>query len=447
MSTITSALQRQFAFASISATLLLPIHAGSARGLAPEYEAKPASPAFEKFTPIKAPRVAGCLLRPGDRLAICGDSITEQKMYSRIMETYLTTCYPDWNIEVRQYGWSGETAEGFRHRMTNDCLRFHPTIATTCYGMNDYRYRPYDEANARWYRSNYTEVVRGFTSQGARVILGSPGCVGKVASWVKSASGTLEEHNLHLCALRNLGIEMAQDQGVRFADNFWPMFTVGQAARTLCGPDFEIAGKDGVHPGWAGQLVMAYNYLRAMGMAGDVGTLEVNLRKGTATASEGHAIENFQNGTLTLTSRRYPFCAQGSTEDDNSIRAGMRLVPFNQILNRYILRVKGLRAAYYRVSWGEQAKVYSAGELSQGVNLADDFVEHPLCAQFKKVDEAVAAKQAYETKQVKEAFHSKEARENMGAVVAKTEAEREPLVRAVRATLVPIRHTITIQPE
>src|SRR5207253_4018792 len=99
-----------------------------------------------KFHPLKAPRPHGLVLREGDRLAICGDSITEQKMYSRIIEDYLTVCVPDLKITVRQYGWSGERAPGFLGRMTNDCLRFKPTIATTCYGMNDHEYRPYQES-------------------------------------------------------------------------------------------------------------------------------------------------------------------------------------------------------------------------------------------------------------------------------------------------------------
>jgi len=49
-------------------------------------------------------------------------------MYSRIMETYLTVCVPELDISVRQYGWSGETAPQFLARMTNDCLRFNPTV-------------------------------------------------------------------------------------------------------------------------------------------------------------------------------------------------------------------------------------------------------------------------------------------------------------------------------
>src|SRR5215475_5584032 len=74
---------------------------------------------LERFKPVPAPRPAGLLLQRGDRLAICGDSITEQKMYSRIMEDYLTMCVPELKITVRQYGWSGERAPGFLARMTN----------------------------------------------------------------------------------------------------------------------------------------------------------------------------------------------------------------------------------------------------------------------------------------------------------------------------------------
>lgn len=52
-------------------------------------------------------------LKKGDRLAICGDSITEQKQYSVLIETYLTACLPKLEITYRQYGWSGERISGF----------------------------------------------------------------------------------------------------------------------------------------------------------------------------------------------------------------------------------------------------------------------------------------------------------------------------------------------
>src|SRR6187431_1299301 len=110
-----------------------------------DLEAKPADSYFARYEGWKAPQPAGLLLKKGDRLAICGDSITEQKMYSLLMEAYLTACLPELEVTCRQYGWSGEQAGGFLARMKNDVLRFKPTIATTCYGMNDHRYQPYKE--------------------------------------------------------------------------------------------------------------------------------------------------------------------------------------------------------------------------------------------------------------------------------------------------------------
>src|SRR5437762_10233891 len=161
-----------------------------------QFEAKPDDHYFAKFSPKKAPKPSGLLLKRGDRLAICGDSITEQKMYSRLMEDYLTMCVPELNVSVRQYGWGGERAPGFLARVTNDCLRFKPTIATTCYGMNDHGYRPYEESIGERYRLNQRAIVEAFKAAGARVVLGSAGCVGLRKDW---DAASVEAKNLNLC--------------------------------------------------------------------------------------------------------------------------------------------------------------------------------------------------------------------------------------------------------
>jgi lysophospholipase L1-like esterase len=439
---------------------------------APPLESKPSDPFFVKFEPLKAPAPAGLLLKPGDRLAICGDSITEQKMYSRIMETYLTVCVPQLGVTVRQYGWSGERAPGFLARMTNDCLRFSPTIATTCYGMNDHRYRPYEDAIGQVYVENTTAIVKSFKEAGARVVLGSPGCVGKMPSWVKTASGTVEDLNLSLCKLRNLDIEIAAKERVAFADVFWPMFTAGFEAQRKYAPDYAIAGKDGVHPGWAGQLVMAYAFLKAMSLDGNIGAFTVDLASGKAAATAGHKVVSSKAGEVTVESRRYPFCATGDEKSDGSIRSAMTLIPFNQQLNRLTLVVKNAKAKTCKVTWGAETRSYSAEQLARGVNLAADFVVNPFSDAFKKVDDAVLAKQSYETKQVKQIFNelmkgkfkaaadikdpeTKELfamRDATGkldreAIVKATEAKRTPLAAAIKAAFVPVTHTIKIAAE
>ncbi len=313
-----------------------------------EYEPKPMNPYFIKFNPMKAPAPGPLVLREGDQLAIIGDSITEQKMYSRIIEDYLTVCVPQLKITVRQFGWSGEKADGFECRMTNDCLRFHPTVATLCYGMNDHLYRPFDLLNSERYRANYTAVVRNLKAAGARVVVGAPGCVGRVPNWTKSEAYSMDELNVNLCAFRDIALEIAETEDVRFADVFWTMFKAGYEGHTrfdTADEPFMISGKDGVHSGWAGHLVMAYTFLRAMGLDGQIGAYTVNLDQQTAEVSAGLEIVDYRNGALTVNSSRYPLCAAGSTNRDDSIRAGMELVPFNQQLNRLTLVVTGGSAA------------------------------------------------------------------------------------------------------
>ena len=430
---------------------------------------KPVDLYFAQFDPAPAPQPAGLLLKKGDRLAICGDSITEQKMYSRMMETYLTVCVPQLEVSVRQYGWGGETAPGFLRRMTNDCLRFEPTIATTCYGMNDHGYRPYEEKIGATYRTNQDAIVRSFQEHGARVVLGSAGCVGGNKNW---DAASVASKNINLCTLRNIDVQIAETRSANFADVFWPMLVAGYDGQQKYGTNYAIAGGDGVHPGWAGSTVMAYAFLRGLGLDGAVGTFTVDLKSGKATASEGHQVVSAKKGEVEITSTRYPYCATGEVKSDSSIRSAMTLIPFNQELNRLVLVAKNGSAKSYKVTWGTNSMSYSAADLQKGVNLAADFAVNPFSAAFKKVDAAVGAKQNYETKQIKSIFHdlvsgkykaieevkdaemkvlyalrSVDGKFDRDQIAAETEKTRAPLVASVKTAFVPVTHTIRIEAE
>jgi lysophospholipase L1-like esterase len=440
--------------------LLLALATGTL-GFSQTLAPKPNDARLAPFKPVKAPQPPGLLLREGDRLAICGDSITEQRMYSRLMEDYLTMCVPELKVTVRQFGWSGERAPGFLARMTNDCLRFKPTIATTCYGMNDHEYRAYEDRIGQLYRDTSTAIVEAFKAHGARVVEGSPGCVGKVPTWQKRTNDTVLDLNLSLCQLRNIDIDIAKKEHVGFADVFWPMLTAGVEAQQRYGTNYAISGHDGVHPGWAGHTIMAYAFLKGLGLKGDLGTFTADLKRNTMKVSPGHKLISAHDGVFEITSSRYPFCPcvpagdaaasypvcdQDNPEKDNSIRSAMPLIPFNQDLNRLVLKVTGIKSGTsYKVTWGAESKTFVAPQLERGINLAAEFPCNPFCEAFAKVDAAVAAKEAFETRQIKQSFRSREARTDMEAVVARTEQERAPLAEAIQAAFVPVTHTIKIE--
>jgi len=393
-----------------------------------------------------APKTPALLLEKGDRLAICGDSITEQRMYSLLMEAYIVAARSDLHVTVRQYGWSGEQAAGFLKRMDNDVLRFKPTIATTCYGMNDFRYVPQDEAIAAAYRANQTAVVRKFKEAGARVVLGSSGTIHSVPPWVKSAKGTWQTLNLALLNFRNIGIEVAQTEQVAFADVYWPMLVKGHEARAKYGEGFKLEGNDGVHPGWAGHVMMATAFLEGLGLRGDLGQLDVDLATGQTNARYGQRILKSEGGVISLRSFRLPFSFEpGDVTKDNTIAAGVALADFQKKLNRLTLRVAGAKTAQVKVTWGDVSKVFPAAQLAKGVNLAAEFPQNPTSPAFAKIWKAVAEKQAYETKQIKTLFRSPEAKKDMEAVVKSSQVEFDRLAAAVAAAVKPVDSSLRIE--
>lgn len=413
--------------------------------LARAIPALPDDPHFAPYDLVPAPEPGELMLEKGDKLAICGDSITEQKRYSLIIECYLAACRPDLEVACRQYGWSGERADGFLRRMKNDVLRFEPDVATTCYGMNDFRYVPFDEAIATDYRRHQTRVAELFHEAGCQVLLGSPGIIDSVPHWVETATGTQLDLNVALSKFRNLDVAIAADsEQTRFADVYRPMLIADWRAKNAHGPEFKVAGKDGVHPGWAGHVVMAYAFLKGLGFDGDLGT--ITIEGSEARAESGHEVTSFADGRLTLRSRRLPFSAgPGDAADYDSIRAGLALVPFDEELNRLTLRIREPEAARYRVAWGGESREFEADQLAKGINLAAEFVEHPLLPAFRKIREAVQAKQNYETRQIKTLFHGPEGQADMEATVALTEKVHQRLVADLGAAYEPVEHTIVVQ--
>ncbi len=330
--------------------------------------------------------------------------------------------------------------------MDNDVLRFKPTIATTCYGMNDFRYVPKDDAIAETYRQNQTAVVRKFKDAGARVVLGSSGTIHSVPPWVKSAKGTWETLNLALLNFRNIDIEVAKAEGVSFADVYWPMLLKGYESRAKFGAGFKLEGNDGVHPGWAGHVMMATAYLEGLGLRGDVGQINVDLAAGKAAAREGQRIMKYEGGVVSLRSFRLPFSFEaGDISKDDTIAAGVELADFQRKLNRLTLKVTGAKSAKVQVTWGADAKVFTAEQLTKGVNLAVEFPKNPTSATFAEIWKAVVEKQAYETKQIKTLFRSPEAKKDMEAVAKSSQVEFDRLAAALKAAIKPVNSTLKVE--
>ena len=398
-------------------------------------------------------RAADLALKPNDTVAVCGDSITEQKEYSVFIEDYLLMCQPAASIRAAQFGWGGETSWGFLGRMANDVLWLKPSVATTCYGMNDGGYGPLNPDRAKQYKNAQRGIVQLFKGANTRVIIvGSPGCVDADTSFRGNAEQAAV-YNKTLASLRDIAQETARQEGVLFANVYDPMIDAMTKAKAKYGKQYHLAGGDGVHPAKNGQLVMAYAYLKAMGCDGNIGTFTVDL-KANATASEGHKILSSQNGSLELESSRYPFCFFGNPSDPNATTGVIEFLPFNDDLNRLTLIVKNANADRLKITWGNTTKEFPASALEKGINLAAEFLDNPFCDQFKKVEQTIRTQQNYETPLHKQLLHDlpmyqnavPEESESIARIAAAVQKKDAALAAASSAAVTPVKHTIKIEP-
>jgi hypothetical protein len=213
---------------------------------------------------------AGPSLRDGDVLAICGDSITEQRLYSVDIETYLLAAKPAENLRIVQIGWSGESAPGFLARIGSDVLPFHPTIATTFYGMNDGRYGPMNPTIGQTYGDSLRSALDALRAGGVRtIIVGSPGAVDTTTyTNAKRPGGDATVYNQTLADLTDIAKSVALKTHNPFVDVHALMLEQMALAKQKYGINFPFAGGDGIHPLRAGHLVIAYAFLRALGCPG-----------------------------------------------------------------------------------------------------------------------------------------------------------------------------------
>lgn len=405
------------------------------------------------FSPF-ASAAAPSQLPPDAKVAIIGDSITEQKLYSKYIETYLLACLGRKDISCFQFGWSGETAAGFKGRLENDLSVFNPTVATLCYGMNDGRYVPYAEAIGTDYAANMKAVLTKLQAIGVKnIVVGTPGAVD--TKWFVKPGATPAQYNDNLAHLAALDQKMAEEMKLAFTNVHTLMIDAMAKGKAANGEAYDVCGKDGVHPGANGHLLMAMAYLKGLGCDGNIGEITMDL-KGKSTASPGHKIIGNNGGNVELESTTWPFCFDADPKASGSTRSILPFCSFNDDLNRLTLRVKNLTAAKAKVTWGTESKEFTKEQLTAGINLAAEFPKTPFDEAFMKFMSGIAAKQAYETPMIKGMvtnFRNFEAdiKEDaefataLGTLKKKMLAKQQKLDAAARVNLVPVKHTVRVE--
>src|ERR1700742_76358 len=107
---------------------------------------------------------SGFYLKPGDRVVFYGDSITEQNLYTSLVESYVITRFPRLDVSFINSGWSGDWVVGggggkIDERLRRDVFPYRPTVMTVMVGMNDGAYQEFDPSFFKVYSEGYERLL------------------------------------------------------------------------------------------------------------------------------------------------------------------------------------------------------------------------------------------------------------------------------------------------
>jgi hypothetical protein len=390
-------------------------------------------------------------LRDGDLVIIAGDYVTFEGKYSVLIQDYLLMCAPASGLKVIQMGRGGKLGD---HIQKWDVLseQYRPEVVTISTSIGDGVFvtqnREHEEGHLKRFRTDLQQMVAKLKGSGVRtIVVGSPWIVDSDRFKEGDPAATNQIIGTYAAAAR----EIAEAEGVAFANVHELMLDVMAKAKAKYGRDYIFGNEYGLSPGPNGHLVMAYAFLKALGIDGEIGTITVDLQNDSATATAGHEIISVSDGTVNMESKRYPFCFHGDA-DKQTTRSIIEFFPFNEDLNRFVLTVKNSPGAKLRITWGKSSKVYSAAELGKGINLAAEFLENPFSEPFRKGDSRMQTQQGFERKTKRLADSMTEWRKLIpdleekyvrmeSGIVERTKAEAEKSASVV----VPVRHSIRIE--
>ena len=324
-------------------------------------------------------------LKTGDRVVFYGDSITDQRLYTVLTETFVHTRYPKLDVSFVHSGVGGDRVTGgwagpIELRLKRDVAPYKPTMVTIMLGMNDGDYHPFEQATMDRFTSGYERLIQLLKQEapGIRITLIQPSPYDEVTR-PPMKHGV---YNTSLVKMSEYLAALAAREHFLLADFNTPVVKMLEKANA---EDFEIAQKilpDRVHPGNSGHLIMAEQLWKAWNADGEVSSVEIpetgqsHVRKATvADLKLGDTI------SWTSTEESLPMPVD---MNDPATDLAVRSAGFNEDFNQEGLKAPGLKAGYWALRIdGQQVKVFTAEELASGVNLAT--LQTPMWKQARAV--------------------------------------------------------------
>jgi lysophospholipase L1-like esterase len=326
-------------------------------------------------------------IKEGDRIVFYGDSITDQRLYTTFVETYIVTRFPAMSVTFVHSGWGGDRVTGggggrIDHRLERDVFPYKPSVVTVMLGMNDASYRPFDQKIFDVYARGFEHLVASLKSHlpGVRITLIQPSPFDDVTRKPNFGGG----YNQVLIRYGQFVKELAEKEGAGVADLNTSVVTALEKAKEIDSAGAQELIKDRVHPGPAGQLLMAEALLKAWNAPAVVSSVELDAASSKVAGQTNCKVDDLKvDGTIAWTQLDLAL-PMPIDKKDKAIALAVKASDVESAINQQTLKVAGASAPKYSLKIdGETVAELTKDQLASGVNLAE--LDTPMFRQAKAV--------------------------------------------------------------
>jgi lysophospholipase L1-like esterase len=360
---IMFSLSRAFSFVLLSTLLLLGVGRSRADEAAPFY------------------------LHDGDKVVFYGDSITDQRLYTTLTETFVVTRFPHLKVNFVDSGWGGDRVTGggggpIELRLQRDVFAYSPTVVTIMLGMNDGSYTGFNQAIADTYEHGYEHIVDELQSKlpGVRLTLIQPSPFDDITrppNFEGGYNAVLEKYSTFVGEVAAKNKQTTTD----FNTPVNAMLTKAKAA------DPQLATTilpDRVHPSPAGHLIMTEALLKTWNAPGLVSEVEIDAAAPKVALATNTQVSDLKVSGPVSWTQNDECLPMPVDAKDPAVALVLKSSDWVDALDREPLRVTGLKSPFYELDIDDATVgVFSNEDLAKGINLA--LLDTPMSSQAAEV--------------------------------------------------------------
>ena len=315
-------------------------------------------------------------LHDGDTVVFYGDSITEQGLYTAVIDLYTHTRFPGMKVRFYTAGIGGDRvsggfAGGIDERLKRDVFPHQPTVVTVMLGMNDGGYKALTDETVATYTAGYEHILQSIKQNlpTARITLLGTSPYDEVTRPPLVPGG----YNAALSRLLAVNQQLAQKYGALYVDLNQPVMDTLTRAKSMDLTATEMMIPDRIHPASVLHWVMAAALLKAWQAPVTVTSVALDASTGKVTGTSGATIASLAKTDSGLTWQEIDSALPLPLNADNTdVDFMLKSSTVEQSVNQQPLRITGLAdGRYLLLIDGKSVGSASAQQWQSGINLAE----------------------------------------------------------------------------